>query len=280
MEGNAIKATYQFDKKESHKINYFIKLYEDWLEHQQGKCPELKAYSKMYIRNTKGITKFQEDIETIIDLSEMGLSVDVTLEENIRRGKKTYFLESNFINLYNFAMILNGRWNSDGWKKAKEAGLEDDFLTDKKVAEECATLFKTLSLEYKLSNINQAKAFAEYMNEIGCFYTDKDVDHEFLEEFTEEEAVKIGILEHRRWLQEHYDMGWSYGEPEKSERELVRLHKDMIPGAELAGKVVSQEAAEKNYHRLDKVEQDKDVEPMECMLAMMKLFDGVRIYRL
>ena len=92
--------------------------------------------------------------------------------------------------------------------------------------------------------------------------------------------MKIGILEHRRWLQEHYDMGWSYGEPEKSERELVRLHKDMIPGAELAGKVVSQEAAEKNYHRLDKVEQDKDVEPMECMLAMMKIFDGVRIYRL
>jgi len=280
LEGNVIKATYQFDKKESHKINHFIKLYEAWLEHPQGKCPELKAYSKMYIRNAKGITKFQEDIETIIDLSEMGLSVDVTLEENIRRGKKTYFSESNFINLYNFAMILNGRWNSDGWKRAKEAGLEADFLTDKKVAEECATLFKTLSLEYKLSNINQAKAFAEYMNEIGCFYTDKDVDHEFLEEFTEEEAVKIGILEHRRWLQEHYDMGWSYGEPEKSERELVRLHKDMIPGAELAGKVVSQEAAEKNYHRLDKVEQDKDVEPMECMLAMMKIFDGVRIYRL
>ena len=30
-------------------------------------------------------------------------------------------------------------------------------------------------------NINQAKAFAKYMNEIGCFYTDKAVDFELVE---------------------------------------------------------------------------------------------------
>ena len=27
-------------------------------------------------------------------------------------------------------------------------------------------------------------------------------------------------------------------------------------------------------------EQDKDTEPMECMLAMLKMFSGIRIYRL
>ena len=280
MEGNAIEVIYHFDKKEGHKISHFKKLYKEWLKEPKGKCPELKAYSKMYIRNEKGITKFLEDIENIVDLSGMELSVDATLEEHVRRGKKTYFSESNFINLYNFAMILNGRWGNDEWKKAKNMGTEEAFLTDKKVIEACAASFKTLSLEYKLSNINQAKAFAEYMNEIGCFYTDKDVDHELLEGFTEEEAVRIGILEHRRWLQEHYDMGWSYGEPEKSERELVRLHKDMIPGVDSKGIIVSQEDAMKNYYRLDKEEQDKDIEPMECMLAMLKIFDGVRIYRL
>lgn len=280
LEGNIISATYHFDKKEGHKISHFEKCYHAWMKESQGKCPELKAYSKMYIRNAKGTTKFLEDIETIIDLSGMELSVDATLEENVRKGKKTYFSESNFINLYNFAMILNGRWSNDEWKKAKVTGTEDVFLTDKKVVDECADLFKTLSLEYKLSNINQAKAFAEYMNEIGCFYTDKDVDHEFLEGFTEEEAVKIGILEHRRWLQEHYDMGWSYGEPDKNQREIVRLHKDMIPGINADGIIVSLDEAKKNYERLDKKEQDKDIEPMECMLAMLKIFDGVRIYRL
>ena len=280
LKENSIKATYHFDKKEGHKIRHFEKQYDAWLAESQGKCPELKAYSKMYIRNDKGIIKFLEDIEKIIDLSEMGLSIDVSIEENVRRGKKTYFSESNFINLYNFAMILNERWSTDEWKKAKAAGTVDAFVTNQAVTKACVESFKKLSLEYKLSNINQAKAFAEYMNEIGCFYTDKDVDYEFLEGFTEEEAVKIGILEHRRWLQEHYDMGWAYGEPEKQERELVRLHKDMIPGVDAEGVIVSREDARQNYYRLDKEEQDKDIEPMECMLAMLKVFDGVRIYRL
>lgn len=35
-----------------------------------------------------------------------------------------------------------------------------------------------------------------------------------------------------------------------------------------------------NYERLDKAEQDKDTDPMECMVAMLKMFDGLRIYRL
>ena len=43
---------------------------------------------------------------------------------------------------------------------------------------------------------------------------------------------------------------------------------------------ISEEAAKKNYDRLDKAEQDKDTDPMECMLTMLKLFDGLRIYRL
>ena len=280
LDDNGIQATYHFDRKENHKISHFKKLYHAWQEAPQGKCPELKAYSKMYIRTQDGITKFQKDIESIIDLSAVPLSVDTSLEENLRRGKKTYFSESNFINLYNFAMILNGRWGSDQWKQARASGMEEAFLSDRRVMEACTESFRKLSLEYKLSNINQAKGFAEYMNEIDCFYTDKAVENELLEGFTEEEAVRIGILEHRRWLQEHYDMGWSYGSPEKQKRELVRLHWDMIPGRDSEDGEVSLEEAKKNYYRLDKEEQDKDIEPMECMLAMLRVFDGVRIYRL
>ena len=40
------------------------------------------------------------------------------------------------------------------------------------------------------------------------------------------------------------------------------------------------ELAEKNYYRLNQDEQLKDTEPMECMLAMLRMFDGLRIYRL
>lgn len=73
-------------------------------------------------------------------------------------------------------------------------------------------------------------------------------------------------------------MGWTYGEPERARREQVRQHWDMIPG--WTGETVSMELAEKNYRRLNFDEQLKDTEPMECMLAMLRMFDGLRIYRL
>ncbi|MDE6732882.1 MAG: hypothetical protein K2J77_08410 [Oscillospiraceae bacterium] len=52
----------------------------------------------------------------------------------------------------------------------------------------------------------------------------------------------------------------------------------MIPGYD--GFEVTAEAAKANYDRLDKGEQDKDTEPMSCMLALLKMYDGLRIYRL
>ena len=225
-----------------------------------------------------GISVFQDDIERIVDLSDIRLRVETGLTEHVHAGNRGFLSDSNFINLYNFAIILNGRWANDDWKKAKEAGQEDEFINDSSVLLKYADDFKNLSLEYKISNINQAKAFAKYMNEIGCFYTDKTVDFEQVERFTDEELVKIGLLEHRRWLQEHYDMGWTYGNPEKEKRDFERRHRDMIP--EFGKFDVSDEEAKCNYERLDKETQDKDSEPMECMLSLLKMFDGLRIYRI
>lgn len=136
--------------------------------------------------------------------------------------------------------------------KAKAAGHEEQYLSDSKIVNEFTDSFKSLSLEYKLSNINQAKAFAKYMNKIGCFYTDKDVDFEQVERFSDEELIIIGRSEHQRWLQEHYDMGWTYGNPEKSKRDLERKHWDMIP--DFSGFEVSDEDAEEKYKRLNKAE--------------------------
>lgn len=118
------------------------------------------------------------------------------------------------------------------------------------------------------------------MNEIGCFYTDKPVDFPLVEHFTPEELQTIGLLEHRRWLQEHYDMGWVYGTPARQDREVLRQHKDMIPAFAENQFAVTVQDARDNYNRLDKAEQDKDTDPMECMLAMLRMFDGLRIYRL
>ena len=161
-----------------------------------------------------------------------------------------------------------------------EAGQEEAYIRDTARLKAFSEQFKALSLEYKLSNINQAKAFAGYLNAIGCFYTDKPVDFALLEKFTAEELQKIGQMEHKRWLQEHYDMGWAYGTPTEAERDLLRRHSDMVPDYTPDNGVVSDEAAAKNYARLSKAEQDKDTDPMECMLTLLKMYDGVRFYRL
>lgn len=289
---NSIKATYLFDEEQIAKVNRFKDDYIKWIklpeEEQQKKDsngklinpqPSLKAYSGMFVLDDGGKSDFQKDIETIVNLTEIKLTVETGLSKNIFLANRSYLSDSNFINLYNFAIILNGRWNNAEWKKAKLLGQEEKYLNDKKVLEGFTEDFKKLSLEYKLSNINQAKSFAKYLNEIGCFYTDKSVDFEMVEEFTVEDLLKIGPMEHQRWLQEHYDMGWKYGTPNKSERDLVRKHMDMIPEIENCN-VVSFEMAKKNYGRLSKAEQDKDTEAMECMLALLKMYDGLRIYRL
>ncbi len=277
---NAVKAVYLFDEKEVSKINAFKDAYIDWLQKPEGKAPALKAYSGMHIKGKKDISGFQEDIERIVDLTDIKLKVETGLGHRMHTGSRNYLSDSNFINLYHFAMVLNGRWDNAGWKEAKKAGQEEAFLSDASVLKKFSDAFKNLSLEYKLSNINQAKAFAGYLDEIGCFYTDKIVDFELLEGFDRDDLLKIGVLEHRRWLKEHYDMGWTYGNPNKKDRDLVREHKDMIPGISEGVSEISIEQAKANYDRLSKAEQDKDTEPMECMLAMLRMFDGLRIYRL
>lgn len=74
----------------------------------------------------------------------------------------------------------------------------------------------------------------------------------------------------------------------KDERELSRVHYDMVDDAlikegETISKILDEdrfaELATDNYKRLGKAEQDKDTEPLNAMLSLLKLYDGLRIYR-
>ena len=268
-----IKATYLFDEKEKGKIDEYIKAYKE------KRAKKLKAFSSMYNVNADGINEFQEDIEKIVNLKEIKLKAAYSVVKNDFKNKKTYLSDSNFINLYNFAVILNAKYSYSDMKSADEVGKLEEYILDSKNFSAFVEMFNNLSLEYKLSNINQAKSFEKYLNEIGCFYTDKPVDFEMMDSFSEKELLTIGPIEHKRWLEEHYEMGWTYGDPnDKSERENKRIHKDMIPKYKYMG-VLSSKDAIANYSRLDKAEQDKDTEPMKYMLLMLKMFDGLRIYR-
>lgn len=251
--------------------------------------PKLKAYDSMYRRSAEEKLAFQKDIECIIDVGDIGgLTVEDPQLCRPEPRAQGYLSNSNFIGLYNFAIVLHNRWSAtEKWSNASPEQRKDFYLHEKK--EEYIESFHDISLEYKLSNIGQAKAFAGYLNEIGCFYTMSDIGLEMVETFSAEELEKIGPMEHKRWLQEHYDMGWVYGDPESptyaQERESKRIHRDMILPDQLTGAFdekgcITSDAAKKNYDRLNKAEQDKDIKPMECMLEMLKVFDGLRIYRL
>ncbi len=286
--GGAIQAVYLYDQQEAGKIQVYEEDYRGRKAREPAQAdpeaqalwkkrkPGLKAYDSMYEANSQGVPKFQEDIERIVDLSPLGLHVRTELAENQKR--RCYLSESSFLGLYHFAIVLNARWDSGAWKQARAEGREAQFLLDAENTERFSDKFRQLSLEYQLSNINQAKAFARYMQEINCFYTDRPVDFPPVERFSQQELDIIGPLEHQRWLQEHCDMGWTYGIPRREQRERIRQHWDMIPG--WTGETVPMALAEENYRRLNPEEQAKDTEPMECMLAMLRMFDGLRIYRL
>ena len=179
-----------------------------------------------------------------------------------------YLSDSNYLNLYDFALALNGRYA--GMKTEEEM---------KRVFEE------NLSLEYKLSNIAQAKGFAAQLESIGCFYTDRPVDYKPVTDFKalikepghEDDLTKIATAEHERWCAEKRSMGWDFGtahvgaithengkkKNDSVMRECTRLHHDLM-----------------DYTELEAKEKFKDSDPMEQMVELIREYDGLTIYRM
>ena len=173
------------------------------------------------------------------------------------KQKKTglYLSDSTYLNLYDFALALNGRYCGVQTADEMKRAFEED-----------------LSLEYKLSNIAQAKGFARRLERIGCFYTDRPVEYEQLVSFGDEELATLAEDEHERWCDEKLAMGWVFGDAHVDSidggtdnvmRERTRLHHDLIPFADLPHAEVL-----------------KDSEPMLKMLELIREFEGLSIYRM
>ncbi len=270
-----------FEPAESmHWVYYFDETYKD-------QVTEAKTYGDMHYdgyRKKSGATyagrsKFADDIAEIIELQDVcaGYQPDIRQPDPSRlvearlevKKKKTglYLSETSYLNIYDFALALNGRYAKAG------------------TADEMKRLFEQeLSLEYKLSNIAQAKGFAGQLNAIGCFYTSRPVDYAPVTSFAQlikmpghqDDMAKIGRAEHQRWCAEKTAMGWQYGseyisspqpgQPAKKDsiqRELIRHHSDLV-----------------DYADLPQEEQEKDIAPMEKMLELIKQYDGLTIYRM
>ena len=232
-------------------------------EIEEGKVPKFKKEDVL------------EDIGRIVDLKEIKLEVHDGMKKAVNNSKNIYISASNFIHLYNFAVALNARYNHQG----EEKDIDEETLESE---------FNSMSLEYKLSNIGQAKAFAGHLEAIGCFYTDRSVAFPILKKFTDEQMNIIGPLEHERWLREHIAMGWNYSleytKTEKTDKELSKMQREQTRGHMLMidlkeGEELTSQAAEVHYEKLDSEEQGKDTDPMNSMLELIKKYDGLRIYQ-
>lgn len=156
-----------------------------------------------------------------------------------------------------------------------------------------------MSLEYKLTNIHQARYFDLYLNEIDCFYTDKPVDFDMLTSFTQKELDLMAPMEHDRWVKEHISMSWRYGteyedkdldisHPEKfglakdlSEKQIREALREQMRRHNLSmdGNPTTKEI-KAHYDQMLPDEQGKDWKPMQSMFKLIKKYDGLRIYRI
>ncbi len=275
---NAIRAIYYYDQDEQEKIDRFKLKYRVWEKGgEQGKAPRLKAYSDMAEKEER----FTGDIEKIVDTGKVPLTVVPSTAEVDRKSKHTYLSTSNFLHLYDFAVALNARYSHQGH--------EADIAT-----EELEHAFEELSLEYQLSNIEQAKSFGRYLDALGCFYTDRPVDYEMITRFTKDQTEVFAPMEHERWIREHIAMGWMSGDlyetaevskemigqygdegtARKALREQLRMHKLAMD------ETATQEEIFAHYEALPLAEREKDYEPFNSMLKLIKKYDGLRIYRL
>lgn len=247
-----------------------------WIYYYDQAYAKKTALSKMYRNMTPGYQKkdgifregykFVDDIDEIVQLADKkGIRLEAVIVPKKKRSGR-FMSDTNYLNIYDFALALNGRYTS-------LIGADDETWNYDEVREQLQEAFSRLSLEFKLSNIAQAKYFAKHLEAIHCFYSDRPVDYEMVVEFSDDELMKISELEHVRWCREKAEMGWSYGidyekpgytkKQEKRARALSRKHKDML-----------------DFSELTREEVLKDSEPMRLMIKLLKVFDGLSIYRM
>ncbi len=207
--------------------------------------------NKNYSEMDRGV--FVEKIRSYVDTP---LKIIVRTEEKKKQKKTNLFAsDDNFIGLCDLAKAIHASYNDHCMS------LSSDFISED---------FGKLDLEFKLSNIEQAKSYGYKLELINCFYSRKDLDYPVVEDFNQVEASytdNLGFLcreEHVRWVKEKLAMGWKYGTDytTREERNRKKIHKDIVP-----------------YEMLAKDERSKDELMVRNILGLLKKFDSnIKIY--
>ena len=201
--------------------------------------------------DTLKIDNLAEDInKKVVKTDE--LAVLLVTYEIKRKDKKVYdyLSSSNFVDLCKIAETINISYMED----CENAGIKGYMQSQ----------FDSLTLEYKLSNVAQAKNYVRHLHNINCFFSDRRLDYPTVTEFTEDELKYLAVDEHIRWVAEKVEMGWKYGTDyaNRRERERKRIHRDIIP-----------------YSDLTDDEKKKDYFPINNMAKQLSKY-GIKIYRI
>lgn len=187
-------------------------------------------------------------------VSTLRLEVDT---EECPKPKKTklYASDDNFINICDLAKAIHISYD----KHCK------DYTSS-----HIETNFSDLTLEFKVSNIEQAKSYAKKLELINCFYSSKDLDYPVVTDFSRTDSAykdNIGFLsreEHVRWVREKLSMGWKYGTgyKNKAERDSLKINRSIVP-----------------YEILTDLDRSKDNLMISNIIPLLKKFDSnIRIY--
>lgn len=204
--------------------------------------------------------KFEEDINKLV-CDGLNLKISCTEQEKEKHTYR-YASDCNFVNLCDFAKSIHANYVD------KCNALNTDFLNE---------AFGNLSLEDKLSNIEQAKSYPKKLELINCFFSDKELDYPVVDAFVErrdkdDEVEFLSREEHVRWVKNKIKHGWKYGtdyidpvtgKADKAKRDLLKQHKDILP-----------------YDMLDEETKEKDRMTIRNMIPLLyRHGDGIKIYR-
>ncbi len=236
------------------------------------------GYTKKSGAVRKNRSKFADDIDEILSLRDILPDFEPDVQkpdpsgviearrEPKRRRTGLTLSESDYIHLYEFALILHGSRVGAETPEARQKAFEEQ------------------SLEYRLSGLARVRGLARQLESVGCFYSDRALDYEpvlDLSALTEEpghegDLEKIAVSEHQRWYDEKRSMGWDFGSGhvgaatladgtranDRVMRERTRLHDDLV-----------------DYSLLDAPEKEKDVKPLIALVGLLRDYDGLTVYR-
>lgn len=196
-------------------------------------------------------------VPKIFEYIQSDLALTVTARES-KKQRRAHITASDdsFISLCDLAKAIHISYN-EHCKSFSGSRIDEDFAH--------------LPLEFKISNIEQAKSYAEKLEKINCFYSGKDLDYPVVNDFsrdvTSDYSDTLGFLcreEHVRWVREKLTMGWKYGTDYDSvdERNRKKIHKSLVP-----------------YELLSEEEKSKDRLLVNNIIGLLKKFQsGIKIY--